>query len=490
MTLSSENILLFGSILLFISIIASKTSFKVGIPTLILFLVVGMLAGSEGPGGVYFNDPKLSQFLGVAALTVILFSGGLDTKFESIRPVLKNGIALSTVGVLITAGAVGVFTSYVMNFTLVEGLLVGAIVSSTDAAAVFSILRTRNIGLKGNLRPLLEFESGSNDPMAYFLTISCIDLVLQPEMSITMLIPKFLKGMLLGAACGYGGGKLMVFVVNRINLDVAGLYPVLVTSLMFFVFSSTDTIGGNGFLAVYLSAIILGNSNLIHKKSLIKFFDGIAWLMQIVMFLTLGLLVFPSRMAPVIGEGLLISLFLMLVARPLSVFVMLLRSKDLNVRKKWFISWVGLRGAAPIVFATYPLIAGVNYADTIFNLVFFISVSSVIVQGTTLTQVARWLHVDVPEKVKRRFPLDLELREDSKSELLELDIPEGSEAAGKRIVQLNLPRASLIVLIHRQGKYLNPDGDTVIQAGDHLLVLADSKESSPVIRQRFGIVEH
>lgn len=490
MTLSSENILLFGSILLFISIIASKTTFKVGIPTLILFLVVGMLAGSEGPGGVYFDDPKLSQFLGVVALTVILFSGGLDTKLESIRPVLRNGIALSTLGVFITAGAVGVFTSYVMNFTLVEGLLVGAIVSSTDAAAVFSILRTRNIGLKGNLRPLLEFESGSNDPMAYFLTISFIDLVLQPEMSIAMLIPQFLKGMLLGAACGYGGGKLMVFVVNRINLDVAGLYPVLVTSLMFFVFSSTDAIGGNGFLAVYLSAIILGNSNLIHKKSLIKFFDGIAWLMQIVMFLALGLLVFPSRMMPIIGEGLLISLFLMLVARPLAVFVMLLRSKDLNMRKKWFISWVGLRGAAPIVFATYPLIAGVHYADTIFNLVFFISVSSVLVQGTTLTQVARWLHVDVPEKVKRRFPLDLELREDSKSELVEFDIPEGSEAVGKRIVQLNLPKSSLIVLIHRQDKYLNPDGDTVIQAGDHLLVLADRKESSPVIRQRFGILEH
>jgi cell volume regulation protein A len=489
MTLSSENILLFGSILLFISIIASKTSFKVGIPTLILFLVVGMLAGSEGPGGVYFDDPKLSQFLGVVALTVILFSGGLDTKLESIRPVLRNGIALSTVGVLITAGMVGVFTSYVMNFTLVEGLLVGAIVSSTDAAAVFSILRTRNIGLKGNLRPLLEFESGSNDPMAYFLTISFIDLVMQPEMSMAMLIPKFLKGMLLGAACGYGGGKLMVFVVNRINLDVAGLYPVLVTSLMFFVFSATDVIGGNGFLAVYVAAIILGNSNLIHKKSLIKFFDGIAWLMQIVMFLTLGLLVFPSHMTPIIGEGLLISLFLMLVARPVAVFIMLLRSKDLNVRKKWFISWVGLRGAAPIVFATYPLIAGVHYADTIFNLVFFISVSSVLVQGTTLTQVARWLHVDVPEKVKRRFPLDLELREDSRSELIELDIPEGSEATGKRIVQLGLPKSSLIVLIHRNDKYLSPDGDTVIEAGDHLLILADRKESSPAIRQQFGIIE-
>lgn len=485
MTLSSENILLLGSVLLFLSIVASKTSFKFGVPALLLFLVVGMLAGSEGPGGIYFDDPKSSQFMGVVALTFILFSGGLETKLESIRPILLNGLALSTAGVLITALSVGAFASYVMNFTLIEGLLLGAIVSSTDAAAVFSILRTRNIGLKGNLRPLLEFESGSNDPMAFFLTIVFIDLVLQPDTPLIMLVPKFIKGMLLGAGCGYAAGRLMIWTINRINLDVAGLYPVLAVALMFFSVSFTDFIGGNGFLAVYVAAILLGNANFMHKKSLIRFFDGMAWLMQIVMFLTLGLLVFPSQIVPILGEGILISVFLILVARPLAVFLMLMRSKDLNFRKKLFLSWVGLRGAAPIVFATYPLIAGVHYANTIFNLVFFISGISVLLQGMTLTTVARWLHVDVPEKVKRKFPLDLELKDNSKSELLEIDVPHESPAVGNQVVKLQLPKQAMIVLIHRDGKYISPDGETAIVGGDHLLVLADSKEAVETVRAKF-----
>jgi cell volume regulation protein A len=323
--------------------------------------------------------------------------------------------------------------------------------------------------------------------MAFFLTISFIEIVLYPEASILLLIPKFLKGMILGAACGFGAGKLMVYIINKINLDVAGLYPVLVMSLTFFTFSFTDTIGGNGFLAVYGAAIILGNSNLIHKKSLVKFFDGIAWLMQIVMFLTLGLLVFPSHIIPILGEGILISVFLILVARPIAVFIMLSRSSDLNLRKKLFISWVGLRGAAPIVFATYPLIAGVGYADTIFNLVFFISVSSVVLQGSTLSLMAKWLHVGVPEKVKRIFPLDLELKDNSKSELLELDIPMDSESVGKRIVQLKLPKGSLIILIHRQDKYVTPSGETEIEGGDHLLVLTDSKEMRESVYESFGV---
>jgi len=485
--LSVEHLLLIGSVLLFISIIASKTSFKFGIPALILFLVVGMLAGSEGPGRIYFDDPETAQLLGVVALTFILFSGGLETKFESIRPVLKNGLALSTIGVLITTVVVGVFASYVLHFTLIEGMLLGAIVSSTDAAAVFSILRTRNIGLKGNIRPLLEFESGSNDTMAYFLTISIVGLMVHPEMSIVDLIPQFFKAMILGAACGYAAGKLLVFVVNKISLDVDGLYPVLVMALMFFTFSFTDTIGGNGFLAVYSAAIIFGNSNIIHKKSLIRFFDGMAWLMQIIMFLTLGLLVYPSKIVPIIGEGILISAFLILIARPLAVFIMLSRAADLNFRKKIFVSWVGLRGAAPIVFATYPLIAKLSSAEIIFNLVFFISVSSVVLQGSTLSLMAKWLRVRVPEKLKRKFPLDLELTDNSKSEMLELDIPENSKSVGKKIVQLNLPKTSLIVLIHRDGKYLTPSGETQIESDDHLLMISDSIESSSKIYEIFGL---
>jgi len=487
MTLSVENILLLGSVLLFISIIASKTSFKLGVPTLILFLVVGMLAGSDGPGGIYFNDPRLAQFLGVVALTFILFSGGLDTKWESVKPVFWQGLSLSTLGVLVTAALVGVFTSYLLGITLAEGLLLGAIVSSTDAAAVFSILRTRSVGLKGNLRPTLEFESGSNDPMAYFLTISLTFVVLNPDTSVLVLIPKFFKGMILGAACGFAMGKIMIWLVNKIRLDVAGLYPVLVLSLVFFTFSFTDFIGGNGFLAIYISGIILGSSNFIHKKSLMKFYDGQAWLMQIVMFLSLGLLVYPSKIVPILGSGILISAFLIFAARPIAVFLSLSFAKGLNFRKKLFISWVGLRGAAPIVFATYPMLAGVHYADTIFNLVFFISVSSVVLQGSMLPIVARWLHVSVPGSIKRNFPLDIELKEDIKSELVELDIPHNSPIAGKAVVQIGMPKGALIVLIHRNQKYISANGDTVIEANDHLLVMADNKSVINELYKSFGL---
>jgi potassium/hydrogen antiporter len=485
MTLSTENILLLGSLLLFLSIIASKTSFKLGIPTLILFLVVGMLAGSDGIGGIYFNDPHISQLLGVIALTFILFSGGLETKWESVKPILAQGISLSTLGVFITALTVGIFSTYLLGCTLYEGLLLGAIVSSTDAAAVFSILRSRSIGLKGNIRPTLEFESGSNDPMAYFLTVSLIYLISDPEASVISLIPKFFKGMILGGIAGFAFGKAMIWIINRIKLDIDGLYPVLILALVFFTFSFTDFIGGNGFLAVYISAMILGNSNFLHKKSLIRFYDGQAWLMQIVMFLTLGLLVFPSEIVPIVGPGILISLFLIFIARPVAVLISLSFFKDLNIRKKLFISWVGLRGAVPIVFATYPLIAGIPAARDIFNLVFFISVSSVLLQGTMLPVMARWLHVSVPEKLKRKFPLDFELKENFNSELVELDIMDNSPAIGKAVMNLNLPKSALIVLIHRDGKYITANGDTQIQPKDHLLIMADSKKTVNKIFERF-----
>lgn len=486
MTLSAENILLLGSLLLFLSIIASKTSFKLGIPTLVLFLVVGMLAGSDGIGGIQFYDPKLAQFLGVVALTFILFSGGLETNWESIRPVLWQGLSLSTLGVFITALVLGLFTSYILEYSIYEGLLLGAIVSSTDAAAVFSILRTKSVGLKGNLRPTLEFESGSNDPMAYFLTVSMIYLISDPDASLMSLLPRFFTAMIVGAICGYVFGKMMIWVINRIQLDIDGLYPVLILALVFFTFSFTNFIGGNGFLSVYIAAIILGNSNFLHKKSLIKFYDGQAWLMQIVMFLTLGLLVFPNQIVPVIGDGILISAFLMLVARPVAVFISLIFFPNINVRKKLFISWVGLRGAVPVILSTYPLIAGIPVAGNIFNLVFFISVTSVLLQGTTLSTVARWLHVSVPEKLKRKFPLDLEMKDGSNTELMELDIADNSHAAGKPVMELNLPKSAMIVLIHRNGKYVTANGATIIEPGDHLLIMADSKKTVNKVLARFS----
>src|SRR5688572_6043582 len=292
--------------------------------------------------------------------------------------------------------------------------------------------------------------------MAYFLTVSLIGLVKEPDSSLLVLIPKFFFGMAVGGFAGYGLGKLMTMVINRIRLEVDGLYPVLIMAMAFFTFSFTDAVGGNGFLAVYIAAIVLGNSSFIHKKSLMKFYDGQAWIMQIVMFLALGLLVFPRQLVPIIPEGLTIAAFMIFFARPVAVFISLSNARDMNWRKKLFISWVGLRGAAPIVFATYPLIAGVTSAGIIFNLVFFISAISVLLQGTTLAIMAKWVHGRVREKIRRRFPLDVELKDDLKSELIDIDIPDNSTVVGKAIFELNVPRTALIVLIHRNGKYLTP----------------------------------
>lgn len=482
---NAENWLLIGSVLLLVSILTSKTSFRIGIPSLVIFLMVGMLAGSEGPGGIYFNDAALAQFLGVIALTLILFSGGLDTKWESVKPVTVQGFSLATVGVFVTAVLVGGFVSWLLDFSFLQGMLVGAIVSSTDAAAVFSVLRTRKIGLKGNLRPLLELESGSNDPMAFFLTIALTQLVMQPDASWTDFVSMFFKQMIIGALCGFGMGRTMVWILNKIKLDVEGLYPVLVMALVFFTYSATAFLGGNGFLAVYLAGIFLGNAVFVHKRSLLRFYDGLAWLMQIVMFLTLGLLVFPTQILPVIDEGLLVAAFLMFVARPVAVFISLGAAKGLSFRKKLFVSWVGLRGAVPIVLATFPLIAGVPYSNMIFNLVFFVSVLSVLLQGYTLPWVARRLRVSVPERMARKSLLDMEMDEGARSRLFELDVLKGAPAVGKPIIQLDLPAKVFIVLIRRDQKYQVPGGTTVIQENDHLLIMADSDAGDEKLHQLF-----
>ncbi|ERM81701.1 potassium transporter CPA [Rhodonellum psychrophilum GCM71 = DSM 17998] len=474
MTLTIENILLIGSLLLFISIIAGKTSYKFGVPTLVLFLLIGILAGSEGIGGINFNDPATAQFIGIVSLNFILFSGGLDTSWTSIKPVLWQGISLSTIGVLLTAVSLGTFVWAITDFTIYEGLLLGAIVSSTDAAAVFSILRSKSLALKSNIRPTLELESGSNDPMAYVLTIAFLGLVINQDLGITSIIPLFLQQMIFGALAGYLFGRISKYVINKINLDFEGLYPVLVIALMFITFSATDFIGGNGFLAVYLCAVYLGNSELMHKKTILKMFDGLAWLMQIVLFLTLGLLVFPSHIVPVAGIGLLISLFLIFVARPVSVFLSLIFFR-MKIRRRFYISWVGLRGAVPIVFATYPLLAGIDKAEMIFNIVFFISLTSVLLQGTTLTLIAKWLHVALPERVKPIAPTDMFLSERVKTAMVEIKIPELGYAVGKKIIDLQFPKTAIIAMIKRGEKFLTPNGATVIEDHDTLIVLSDTQ---------------
>jgi cell volume regulation protein A len=481
MNLNIENVLLIGSILLMISLLAGKTSYRFGVPVIILFVAVGMLAGSEGIGKINFSDPGVARFIGFVALNFILFSGGLETRQEMIRPVLWQGLALSTLGVFITAFSVGIFVWAVTDFSLIEGLLLGSIVSSTDAAAVFSILRGRNLSLKKNLRATLELESGSNDPMAYFLTIAFTGLITGEYKSPISIVPLFLWNMVLGSGAGYLLGRLGKELINRIKLDFEGLYPVLVIALMFFTWSVTNFLGGNGFLAIYISAVYLGNHHIIHKKTIMQVFDGLAWLMQIILFLTLGLLVFPSQILPVIGIGMLVSAFLILVARPLSIFSTLLPFR-LKRRNMAFISWVGLRGGVPIVFATYPLLAGIDKAGMIFNIVFFVSLTSVIIQGTTLPAIARWLHVTVPGKVRMKTPADLELADSIKSEMLEIELKADCPVMGKKIVDIDFPLSATIAIIIRNGKYIIPNGYTVFEPGDKLLVLAESKTSLAMVR--------
>ncbi|MDT7828788.1 potassium/proton antiporter [Pricia sp. S334] len=475
MTITIENILLIGSVLLFMSIVIGKRAFKYGVPTLLIFLVIGMLAGSEGIGDIDFNDPRMAQFVGVVSLNFILFSGGLDTNWKTVKPILREGIALSTIGVLLTATSLGTFVWILTDFTIYESMLLGSIVSSTDAAAVFSILRAKSLALKTNLRPTLELESGSNDPMAYVLTISFLTLVLNPEQNLLSILPFFLLQMVVGGLAGFGFGKLTKLIINRLQLGFEGLYPVMVIALMFITFSATDFVGGNGFLAIYICAVYLGNQDLIHKKTIIQMYDGLAWLMQIVLFLTLGLLVFPSEIVPVLGLGMLISIFLILVARPIGVFLSLLFFK-MKPGRRFYISWVGLRGAAPIVFATYPLLAGVEKAGMIFNIVFFISVTSVLIQGTTLGVLAKWLNVALPDKAKIPYPTDVLMAENPKTAMKEIKVGEGCYAVDKKIVRLNFPDNAIIAMIKRNGSYVIPNGSTQIEADDVLIVLSDTQD--------------
>ncbi|WP_209330674.1 potassium/proton antiporter [Lunatimonas salinarum] len=486
MNLTIENILLIGSALLILSIVAGKTSYKFGVPTLVLFLTIGMLAGSDGFGGIHFDDPKIAQFIGIVSLNFILFSGGLDTNWQTVKPVFWQGFSLSTLGVFLTAILLGVFIWLITDFTIYEGLLLGAIVSSTDAAAVFSILRAKNLALKTNLRPTLELESGSNDPMAYVLTIAFLGLVVDQDKGLWTVIPLFFKQMVLGGLLGYLFGVLSRLAINRIQLDFEGLYPVLVIGLMFATFSATDFFGGNGFLAIYICAVYLGNQELIHKKAIMKMFDGLAWLMQIVLFLTLGLLVYPSEVVPYIGIGLLISGFLIFVARPIGVLISLVFFK-MKMRRRLYISWVGLRGAVPIVFATYPLLAGIDKADVIFNIVFFISLTSILLQGTTLSTVAGWLHVALPEKAKPKNPTDVFMQEYPRAIMKEIKIEEGTEKVGQRIVDLEFPKSAIIAMIQRGDKYITPSGSTVIESGDTLVVLSDSESGINDVYRKFGL---
>ncbi len=474
-----EYILAGAAVLILISIIANKVSGRLGLPALLIFIFVGMLAGSEGPGGLEFSDPVVAQSIGVVGLALILFSGGIDTRWSEVRPVLTKGLALSTVGVALTALIVSVAAIVLLGFSTLEGFLLGAIVSSTDAAAVFSILRSRRASLKGELRPLLEFESGSNDPMAIFLTIGAIALLMQPGASFFSLVPLFMQQMAVGSLLGYGMGTGTAWLINTVKLEYEGLYAVITLASALLVYGLTTIVGGNGFLATYIAGMVIGNSAIVHRKSLIRFHEGIGWLMQITLFLTLGLFVFPSEILPVLVPGIIISFVLIFIARPVAVYIALLPWK-MKRNEKIMISWVGLRGAAPIVLATFPLLAGVPQAHVFFNLVFFMVIASALLHGTSIPSVARLLEIAAPLPGRSRFGIEMEPREGSKSELIELVVPQGSLAAGRPIVSLGLPAGTLIILLAKGSEQFSPRGDTIIEEGDTLLILTSSDTAGPV----------
>lgn len=480
--------LLLLSLLLIAAIVASKTSGKLGVPALVLFLAIGILAGEEVFSLIRFTKISIVQQLGIIALTIILFSGGLDTRLKSVRPILWRGLSLSTLGVLGTALTVGLLVNAFTNFTFIEGMLLGSIVASTDAAAVFSMLRSKNLELKHSLRPILELESGSNDPMAFMLTLVFTFILAGQGFPGGNLVVFFLLQIGVGIALGFLMGKIMEWLVNHIALDYDGLYSVLILAMAFLTYSLADLLKGNGFLAVYIAAVFIGNLNFIHKRSIMRFFDGLAWLMQIVMFVALGVLMSPSDIWLVLGTGILVAFILIFVARPAGVFLSLIPFK-MTFRDRLFISWVGLRGAVPIVFASYPIIMGVEKGETIFNIVFFVVAASVLIQGTTFSLVAKWLNLLRPIKTKTRYPLELETRNDFHNELYEVEVSEGCFADGRTIVELKIPANVLIVLINRSNKFITPNGSTEIKGGDKLLVMTDNILELEQLNSCLGIQE-
>ena len=486
---TSENILFIGSILIFCSILITKAGGRFGMPALLLFLVAGMLFGSDGLG-IHFDNVGQAQFVGMVALCVILFTGGLETKLSDIRPVAGPGLTLSTIGVLLTTAFTGGFIyllsawDYIsFELPLVTCFLLAATMSSTDSASVFNILRGKGINLKNNMQPMLELESGSNDPMAYILTIVLIQLALtvgatggtMPATSVLVVdsLKVLMQQFAIGTMLGTGAGFATVWFMKKVNLNNIPLYSIMLMSIVFFTFAMTDMLDGNGYLAVYISGIIVGNNKMKNRRQVVAFFDGMTWIMQIGMFLLLGLLVNPSQMWKTALAALFIGVFMMVVARPLSVFISLSPFKGVSNRSKLFISWVGLRGAVPIIFAMYPVVEHVPGSNEIFNVVFFITLLSLVVQGSTIVAVAKRLDLLLPAAEKSEF--NVELPEEA-GEQTEITITrEIIDEKGNTLKALELPKGVLVIFIKRGDRYIVPNGGVELQPGDHLLMIASSE---------------
>lgn len=490
--ISSENFVLVGAMLLFVAVVAGKVAYRFGAPALLLFLGVGMLFGLDF---ISYRSVDMTQFIGMIALCIILFTGGMDTKFAEIRPVIGPGIVLATVGVAMTALVLGGFVYFAapwvgaeMSFT--TALLLAATMSSTDSASVFSILRSKRQGLTQNLRPLLELESGSNDPMAYVLTVLLVGVLSHDagEVGIWRSILTFAVQMAVGAVSGYLVGRLAVWTINRINLANHSLYSVLLLAFIFFAFAFTDLIRGNGYLAVYLAGLVVGNHKLVQKRPLTVFFDGFTWLVQIVMFLTLGLFVNGDELIrpEVLLLGLSVGVFMIFAARPLTVFLCLAPFRRFTTRARVYVSWVGLRGAVPIIFATYPLVAGVEHAELLFNVVFLATIVSLVVQGTTVSGMANFLGLAFEEKAPA-FGVDMS--DDMKSALTEIEVNECVLENGRTLREIALPEHTLVMMICRDGEYFVPQGKTRLHLGDKLLVISDRSDELESAYKDMGVDE-
>lgn len=478
-----ELFLLIISLLFFASIFTDKLSSRFGVPALLLFLAVGMAFGSDGLG-IHFSSISLAETIGTVSLCVILFAGGMDTKFDTIRPVIREGLSLATLGVLLTCGITGIIIYFIMRkmqaaeeVSFAMALLMAATMSSTDAASVFSILRTRNIHLKHNLKPMLELESGSNDPMAYILTITLIGIVTagsQPNW--ILLVLQIVWQIACGFAVGFGFGMFVDWLMKKTQIANDSLYPILILTACIFIFAATHFVGGNSYLAVYIGGLVIGNSKFPHKRITFNFFDGLSWLCQLTMFLVLGLLVEPHRLKDIAILGLIISAVMIFIARPISVFITLIPYKQLHIREKTFLSWVGLKGAVPIIFAILCMSKGVPNADLLFNITFFCTLVSLILQGTSLAGLANKLGLVVhTRKTAEHTHFDIDLPEEIREQTIEVCVTEDMAPPGTNLRDLGLPANSLVMLLRRREEYLVPKGQTEVLPGDYLLIVSEDE---------------
>ncbi|MFS0865038.1 potassium/proton antiporter [Fredinandcohnia sp. 179-A 10B2 NHS] len=481
----TDYMIMLFSFLLLLGVMTAKFSTRVGVPALVLFMFLGMVLGSDVLGLIYFDNANVAQLIGVLALVIILFEGGLQTEWKSVKKVAGPSLSLATLGVLLTTSLVAVGAKLLLDINWLEAFLIGSIVGSTDASAVFSVLSGKNI--KERLTSTLEAESGTNDPMAVFLTLSVIQLIVSADSNIFMFIVSFFWQMGAGLALGYVFGRLGSRTINNINLDSSGLYPVLALAFAIVTYSVTAMINASGLLAVYVAAMVIGNRELTYRHSILRFNEGFAWMMQILMFILLGLLVFPSQLMDwsLIWKGLLLSLFLLVVARPVAVFISTFFFK-FTLKELTFISWAGLRGAVPIVLATFPMIAGIEGSQQIFNIVFFVVLTSALIQGSSIPFVAGKLGLTGESKPKSVHSIELVSIGKANAEMIEFEVNSGNELINKALKDVTLPKSVLVNAIIRNDELVTPYGDTIILEGDILFILAD-KRSLQELRVKLGL---